>query len=207
MSFSHTSPAQPHSEQPHSTPDPPETSSLGDSANHQPAYWEGALHHQMANPKRLKQNSSTTRVMQITLVCVSRHSYHHSDAIFLQRRLVIGDITDPDDCGGAVTLQVLREEDGNVKTWLTEWMMIIYAKFWKDTFIFGTSIKELSVLSVGLCVIRNLMFLWHSSTGAGRFMVARGPSDLEQYILLFTETTFCKKNLRSFKKRNTLQGN
>lgn len=54
MSFSHTSPAQPHSEQPHSTPDPPETSSLGDSANHQPAYWEGGLHHQMANPKKIE---------------------------------------------------------------------------------------------------------------------------------------------------------
>lgn len=32
------------------------------------------------------------------------------------------------------------------------------------------------MLSVGLCVIRNLMFLWHSSTGAGRFMVATGLS-------------------------------
>lgn len=50
--------------------------------------------------------------------------------------------------------------------------------FWEDTFIFLTSMKVLSVLSVGLCVIRNLMFLWHSSTGAGRFMVARGASDL-----------------------------
>lgn len=35
-----------------------------------------------------------------------------------------------------------------------------------------TSMNEPSVLSVGLCVMRNLMFLWHSSTGAGRFMVA-----------------------------------
>lgn len=71
MSFCHTSPAQPHSEQPHSTPDPPETSSLGDSANHRPAYWEGVLHHQMANPKKkLTQNSSATRVMHMTLACV-----------------------------------------------------------------------------------------------------------------------------------------
>lgn len=54
MSFSHTSPAQPHSEQPHSTLDPPETSSLGDSANHQPAYWEAGLHHQMANPGKIE---------------------------------------------------------------------------------------------------------------------------------------------------------
>lgn len=51
---SHTSPAQPHSEQPHSTLDPPETSSLGDSANHQPAYWEEGLHHQMANPGKIE---------------------------------------------------------------------------------------------------------------------------------------------------------
>lgn len=35
-----------------------------------------------------------------------------------------------------------------------------------------TSMKDPSVLSVGLWVIRNLMFLWVSSTGAGRFMVA-----------------------------------
>lgn len=116
MNFSHTSPVQPHSEQPHSTPDPPETSSLGDSANHQPAYWAEALHHQMANPKNLKQNSSTTRVMQIKFGVCFQATYHHSDAIFLQRRLVIGDITDPDDCGGAIMLQVLREKDGNVKT-------------------------------------------------------------------------------------------
>lgn len=46
------------------------------------------------------------------------------------------------------------------------------------THAFLTSMKELSVLSVGLCVIRNRMFLWHSSTGAGRFMVASGISDL-----------------------------
>lgn len=41
-----------------------------------------------------------------------------------------------------------------------------------------TSMKEPRVLSVGLCVIRNLMFLWHSSTGAGRFMVATGLSEV-----------------------------
>ena len=46
-------------------------------------------------------------------VCIFRHSHHHIDAIFLQGRFIIGDITDPDDCGGAVTLEVLREGNGN----------------------------------------------------------------------------------------------
>lgn len=49
-----TFPAQPHSEQLHSTLDPPETSSLGDSANHQPAYWEEGRHHQMASPGKIR---------------------------------------------------------------------------------------------------------------------------------------------------------
>lgn len=52
--------------------------------------------------------------------CVFLWAHHHIDAIFLQRRFVIGDITDPNDRGGAVMLQVLREKD-SVTTWLIEW--------------------------------------------------------------------------------------
>lgn len=54
-------------------------------------------------------------------------------------------------------------------------MYVIFMKLFSVLMVvrhtFLTSMKELSVLSVGLCVMRNLMFLWHSSTGAGRFMV------------------------------------
>lgn len=162
-----TFPDQPHSEQLHSTLDPPETSSLGDSANHQPAYWEEGRHHQMASPGKISRTLSSTWVK--VSVCVFLHAHHHIDAIFFQWRFVIGDITDPNNCGGTIMLQILID---------SEYTDDYLCMCWEDKFLFLTSMKELSVLSVGLCVIRNLMFLWHSSTGAGRFMVARGPTDL-----------------------------
>lgn len=46
-----TSPVQPRSEQPRSIQDPPGTSSLADSASHQPVYLGAELHHQTASPK------------------------------------------------------------------------------------------------------------------------------------------------------------
>ena len=50
---------------------------------------------------------------------------------------------------------------------------------------FLTSMKAPSVLSVGLCVMRNLMFLWHSSTGAGRFMAASVTFEIQGRPLTF----------------------
>lgn len=44
-------------------------------------------------------------------VCFVLHAHHHIDAIFFQWRLVIGDITDPNNCGGTITLQILIEID------------------------------------------------------------------------------------------------
>lgn len=65
-----------------------------------------------------------------------------------------------------------------VRLWFTSHVQYMCTDRQIDTHTHLTSMKALSVLSVGLCVMRNLMFLWHSSTGAGRFMVANGTSDL-----------------------------
>lgn len=59
-----------------------------------------------------KQNSYSTflkcilsvNVMCVGLVC----THHHINAVFLQRRFIIGDITDSNNCGGTVMLQVLK---------------------------------------------------------------------------------------------------
>lgn len=88
----------------------------------------------MANPGKIEvEHFQCMSDVNAFGVCVLRLSHHHSDAIFLQRRFVIGDITDPDNCGGAVTLQVLRG-----KRWQRENLtdrvdmhMVIYASFEK----------------------------------------------------------------------------
>lgn len=103
-------------------------------------------------------------------------SHHHVDAIFLQWRFIVGDVTHTNHCGGSVALQILKwEKSLTVRRQLDcqhlEHQWYNFTNFLKLAF---TSINELRVLSVGLCVIRNLMFLWHSSTGAGRFIVATG---------------------------------
>lgn len=198
-----TSPAQPHSEQPHSTLDPPETSSLADSANHQPACWEEGLHHQMANPEKIEaehfQRQNDVNDFGVCFQALSPPHWCHLSPEALCHRWY----------HRPGRLWWRRNASGpERKRWQRENLTRVHdnlCKFWEDAFIFRTSMKELSVLSVGLCVIRNLMFLWHSSTGAGRFMVTRGPSDLQQLFLLFTLTIVCQKNLESFKKRNTLR--
>lgn len=49
-----TSPVQPHSGQPHSILDPPETSFSADSTSRRLVYWGAGLHHQMASPEKTK---------------------------------------------------------------------------------------------------------------------------------------------------------
>lgn len=44
-------------------------------------------------------------------MCVFLQAHHYIDAIFFQWRFVIGDITDPNNCSGTVTLQILIEID------------------------------------------------------------------------------------------------
>lgn len=67
-------------------------------------------------------------------MCVFLCAHHHIDAIFLQWCFVIGDITDPDNCGGSVMLQVLIEKDCLVIVFFffadsVNIQMIIYACF------------------------------------------------------------------------------
>lgn len=39
------------------------------------------------------------------------HSYHHIDAVFLQWRFIVRDVTDANHCGGAVVLQILKRKN------------------------------------------------------------------------------------------------
>lgn len=132
----------------------------------------------------------------VCLVC----AHHHINAVFLQRCFIIRDITDSNNCGGTVVLQVLKGTTvvGDLTKLKCLLVVSVHMSSAREiilfvhevcvhvqcvcqhthTHTFLTSMKELSVLSVGLCVMRNLMFLWHSSTGAGRFMVASVNSDL-----------------------------
>lgn len=51
----------------------------------------------------------------VYLVCVCVYlvcAHHHINAIFLQWRFIISDVTDSNNCGGTVALQVLRETTG-----------------------------------------------------------------------------------------------
>lgn len=41
-------------------------------------------------------------------------SHHHVDAVFLQRRFIVGDVTDANHCSGAVALQILQWKNSRV---------------------------------------------------------------------------------------------
>lgn len=107
-----TSPVQPHSERPRSIQDPPGISSSADSASHRPVYSGAGLHHQTASPGVEKQVTCGTSDREINViglcVCIVLHSYHHIDAVFLQWRFIVRDVTDANHCGGTEPLQILK---------------------------------------------------------------------------------------------------
>lgn len=122
------------------------------------------------------------------------YPYHHRDAIFLKRCFVISDVTDSNHSCGTKPLQVLKgtsvvQEKNLYLSKIKLWQVVMVA-----THLF-TSMKELSVLSVGLWVMRNLMFLWHSSTGAGRFMVTSVTFDLPGWFV----TCMCEQVVVNYK--------